>query len=185
MKNRGNALIISSILYHYNNCHINITFSLANQNEDKSAKIAEEIHATSSSRMDVPGSFVLKDLVNETIILDKNSFTSLGDINVQLLIQNCSGTLVCIKALLGSVRIENSRNCTVLLGPCCTSTYIEDSSACTVFTTCHQLRIHKCRDFQLYVMVNSHPIVEDCANMGFAPYCIKYDGFASDLEVFY
>ena len=86
-------------------------------------------------------------------------------------------------SLLGTVRIENTHHCTILLGPTCTSVYIEDSSHLTVFIACHQLRMHKTTDCQLYVRVNSHPIIEDCSNMGFAPYSYNYEGIEQDFVV--
>lgn len=52
-----------------------------------------------------------------------------------------------------------------------------------MFLACHQLRIHKSHNCQLYVRVNSHPIIEDCTGFGFAPYNIVYDSIDNDFKV--
>lgn len=86
-------------------------------------------------------------------------------------------------SLLGSVRIEHTDNCTILLGACCTSVYLDSVNNCTIQILSHQLRIHECKDCKLYVQVQSHPIIEDCVSMGFAPYSYKYDSLATDIQV--
>jgi hypothetical protein len=86
-------------------------------------------------------------------------------------------------SLLGSVRIEGNVNCDIHLGACCTSVYLESVHNCKIFIASHQLRIHTCSDCQLYVRVQSHPIVEDCRNMGFAPYSFQYATLEEDIVV--
>jgi len=54
---------------------------------------------------------------------------------------------------------------------------------CVIFTSSHQLRIHACVECDLYVRVNSHPIIEDCTDMRFSPYIIMYGGIESDFKV--
>ena len=83
----------------------------------------------------------------------------------------------------GSVRLENLKNCQVYLGPCCTSVYIEECSDVLIYLSCHQLRIHRSNNCQLFVRVNSHPIIEDCTGFLFAPYNISYPGIENDFQV--
>lgn len=85
--------------------------------------------------------------------------------------------------LLGSVRIEHTTDSTISLGACCTSVYLDSVKNCTIQILSHQLRIHECADCRLYVRVQSHPIIEDCSNMGFAPYTYTYSGVNEDLQV--
>jgi hypothetical protein len=83
----------------------------------------------------------------------------------------------------GSVRLEDLINCHVVLGPCQTSVYLENVVNSTLWICCHQLRIHNCNNSSLYVRANSHPIIEDCSNLGFAPYSLQYETIEADLEV--
>ncbi len=85
-------------------------------------------------------------------------------------------------SLLGSVRIENATDCSIYLGPCCTSVYLENAQRCTLYIACHQLRIHKSNGCSLYVKVNGHPIIEDCDAMGFAPYAYSFQGIDADMQ---
>lgn len=86
-------------------------------------------------------------------------------------------------SLLGSVRIEHTTGCDIKLGACCTSVYLDSVTDCTIQILSHQLRIHECKGCRLYVRVNSHPIIEDCSDMGFAPYTYNYPGAAADMHV--
>ena len=87
--------------------------------------------------------------------------------NFQLYIDQCEDCVISAQSVLGSVRLENNKNCIIILGPCSTSNYLENCVNCTVFLVCHQLRIHNCNSCQLHVLVNTHPIIEDCTNMTF------------------
>ncbi len=64
-----------------------------------------------------------------------------------------------------------------------TSVYLEGARDCTLSIACHQLRIHNCHNCRLYVKVNSHPIIEDCSDMQFAPYQLEYKDIQNDIEV--
>ncbi len=74
--------------------------------------------------------------------------------------------------VLGSIRLENLSDCLIYLSPCCTSCYLENCVNCVICIASHQLRIHKTINSHLYVKCNSHPIIEDCSQLGFAPYDI-------------
>lgn len=105
------------------------------------------------------------------------------DIGYQVYIKNCNNCTISVRTTIGSARLENLTGCRVYLGPCCTSTYVENCTDCTFFIRCHQLRIHHAYNSSFYVLVNSHPIIEDCSTLGFAPYHASYDTLARDLKV--
>jgi tubulin-specific chaperone C len=131
------------------------------------------------------GSYVVADKKDTVDMLSSELLKSCGrnGLNVQLLLRDCEGLQLSAPSLLGSVRLEGIRNSFVFLGPCCTSVYLENCTDCTVFIACHQLRIHTSHRCNLYVMVNSHPIIEDCSDMSFAPYSAMYDGIERDVEM--
>lgn len=105
------------------------------------------------------------------------------DIGYQVYVKNCTNCTISVRTTIGSARLENLKGCQVLLGPCCTSTYVENCEDCTFFIRCHQLRIHHARGCSFYVLVNSHPIIEDCSALGFGPYCATYPQLLRDVEV--
>ena len=138
-----------------------------------------------SNEVGVRGSYVVSGQTGTTLTLSAADLRAVSQdgVPVQLLMKDCSSVCLSAPALLGSVRLEDLYECTVFLGPCCTSVYLEDCRDCTVVLACHQLRIHKSHHCQLYVRVNSHPIIEDCTGMGFSQYCLVYDGIQNDIQV--
>lgn len=124
--------------------------------------------------------YTVKNLSSRQVVIltERELGRSHDGILPPLLLTNCSDIIVSARCLLGAVRLENCSRCQVFLGPCSTSVYLEDCSHCLVFLASHQLRIHKCVSCSLYVKVNSHPIIEDCSDMGFAPYLLSYQACA-------
>lgn len=143
-----------------------------------------------------PGAFVITQRVNETILLTAEALrantlattpvsadgASAAEVHAQLFIKDNKNCKITVPSLLGSVRIEYTSDCEIHLGACCTSVYLESVKNCTIYILTHQLRIHTCSDCKLYVRVNSHPIIEDCTNMGFAPYAYQYDTLEADIQ---
>ena len=142
-------------------------------------------NAESKTTDDVTGSYVISSQTGTTLLLSPTELhaVSRDGVPVQLLIKDCSSVTVSAPTMLGSVRLEDLYDCVIFLGPCCTSVYLEDCRDCTVVLACHQLRIHKTHNCSLYVRVNTHPIIEDCTEMGFAQYSAVYDGIIADIEV--
>jgi hypothetical protein len=128
-----------------------------------------------------PGSHVISDQVDNLIELSVSPTVEL-EIACQLLIRNNTNTTIHLPWFCGSVRLENNRDCRVFLGPCATSVYLEGQMNCTIFAACHQLRIHNSHGCRLYVRCASHPIIEDCSDMGFAPYALQYEQWEADMS---
>ena len=137
------------------------------------------------SENQIAGLHVLKSLNGDILLLTKETFNKKLEegFNPQLLVRDSSNLLMSVPTIVGSVRLENLSDCTILLGPCSTSVYLENCTNCVIYIFCHQLRIHKSNNCSLYVRVNSHPIIEDCTCMQFAPYNITYNGIEDDLKV--
>jgi len=137
------------------------------------------------------GRLIYEKLTNEHIIVSVETIEThlskltdgLQSPTVNLLLKDCSHCTIRTQCpSLGAVRLEGLSNCSVLLGPCSTSVYLEGCRHCTVFIACHQLRVHNCSDSDLYVKVQSHPIIEDCSGLGFAPYAFEYEGSEAHLQ---
>ena len=119
----------------------------------------------------------------EVIFLTSEVIGQVDGVIRSLIIRGCVDTTVVARCVLGSVRVENCTNCKIYLGPCRTSVYLDDLQACTMFISSHQLRIHKSRACTLCVRVNSHPIIEDCSGMIFAPYDVQYSELNSHFKL--
>eukprot|EP01031_Cornospumella_fuschlensis_P035090 gene35090-42499_t len=109
--------------------------------------------------------------------------TSSANPHIQLHIQRCSDCVICVPLLLGSVRIEHIARCTLLLGPCLTSVYIEGAvDDCVLAVACHQLRVHNTHDSALLLTCKSHPIIEDCVGLRCGPYTAQYPSLPQQLH---
>ena len=134
----------------------------------------------------VPGTVVIEGLINEKRSLFQADVTAQDSpLLPQILIRNCQKSVIAISSLLGCVRLQGLSDCELYLGPCSTALYLEDITRCSMYASAHQIRIHNCRDCNLYVRTKSSPIIEDCSNMGFALNRARYEGFEADLEVHY
>lgn len=173
-------------------------FSFSTKSKDKLpiASVTKDVPSlpiaahTPAASKDAEGGFTLRDktagstgIPPQVYLLTETELGKTSDgVLPPILVTHCSGITVSARCLLGAVRLENCTACQIVLGPCSTSVYLEDCSDCTVFLASHQLRIHKCTGCTLYVRVNSHPIIEDCSMMRFAPYPLEYDLHAAHVR---
>lgn len=91
----------------------------------------------------------------------------------------------CEVRLIGRVRtiyMHRLRNCKVYAGPVLGSILIEDVEDTLFVLASHQIRIHFAKRCDFYLRVRSRPIIEDCAAVRFAPYCLQYEGIDGDLK---
>jgi hypothetical protein len=132
----------------------------------------------------VAGSLIIEGAMNDCKVFSKLNLREISpEERSQILVRKCTGLKLISFSLIGSIRIEDLVDSYVVLGSCGTSVYLEGCKNVILFVTCHQLRIHKCTDCQIYVHCKSHPIIEDCMGMGFAPYHLTYDSQDSDVAV--
>lgn len=155
-----------------------------------SSSATPEVVEAKEERKDAPpppGSFVISGVSNETLLYTEQQVRGMlggvgdGDRAIGLYIQNTHHCSITLPMLLGSVRIEGVSHCSLYLGPVRSAVYVEQAAHCQLHLACHQLRIHNCSDDQLYVHVRSHPIIEDCSGMGFAPYSLRYRGLSEQM----
>lgn len=148
----------------------------------------ETVASTFTSEESTANTWIIQNKVDEFITITREQVYETKDydnVNImkQILIVNCKGTKISAQLLIGSIRIEHCEDCIIFLGPCCTSSYLEGLKNCTIVCASHQLRIHTCDSCKLFVRANSHPIIEDCKNMGFAPFDLTYNGIDEEFQV--
>ena len=78
--------------------------------------------------------------------------------------------------------IRSLRGCTVFAMPVRGSVYVTACEDCTLYLGSRQLRIHTSKSVDFYVHANSHPIIEHCAQLRFAPYPSLPPALAPGLE---
>lgn len=95
-------------------------------------------------------------------------------------LQNCT---VIIYGPPSALHMNKLTRCTVLCGPVSGAVFIEDCAKCNFVFPCHQLRVHSTTDSKFYLHVTSRAIVEDCSNVGFAPFNWEYENMQSDFKL--
>lgn len=93
-------------------------------------------------------------------------------------IENC---VIIIKGHPGSIQVSNMKNCLLISGPVARSIFAESCTNCTFAFTCQQLRLHSSTACDIYMLVTSRAIVEDCREIRFAPSTYTYPGQDEDM----
>ncbi|RLN99354.1 hypothetical protein DYB28_011998 [Aphanomyces astaci] len=84
--------------------------------------------------------------------------------------------------MTSAIRGTELSHCTIYTGPIQGSLWLENCSNCTFVVVCRQLRVHHTSASAFYLRIKSHPIVEDCDGLGFAPYGLAYEGLGAQLD---
>ncbi|XP_063222319.1 tubulin-specific chaperone C [Bacillus rossius redtenbacheri] len=95
-------------------------------------------------------------------------------------LQDCT---VKVTGTPSTLHMVSLKNCKVLSGPVATSIFVDGCVDCTFVVACQQLRVHSTSRCDLYVHVTSRTIIEDCHDLRFSPYNLKYDDLDKHFEV--
>eukprot|EP01113_Clastostelium_recurvatum_P008466 TRINITY_DN14001_c0_g1_i1.p1 TRINITY_DN14001_c0_g1~~TRINITY_DN14001_c0_g1_i1.p1 ORF type:complete len:261 (+),score=54.98 TRINITY_DN14001_c0_g1_i1:388-1170(+) len=82
---------------------------------------------------------------------------------------------VYLLAPLTALRVDHLKDCTLVTGPVQGSVFLDDCKDCFIHVASRQIRIHNSRNTQFYIYAKSHPIIEDCTDVHFAPYNVSYN----------
>ncbi|XP_058731509.1 tubulin-folding cofactor C [Vicia villosa] len=155
------------------------------KNKAKTSKKDQDSVVTESKpvRDSVQPSYVARDspgFRNKTgeVLVGEFKDSEIGEFTISDL-DSCEVRIIgCIRALF----IHRLKNCRVYVGPVTGSILIEEAEGCVFAIASHQIRIHGARRSDFYLRVRSRPIVEDCNDVRFAPYCLSYGGIEEDLR---
>ncbi|KAI8820987.1 tubulin binding cofactor C-domain-containing protein [Fimicolochytrium jonesii] len=80
----------------------------------------------------------------------------------------------CVVSILGTpiaaLHATHLQHCLVITGPISGSLFIQDCVGCVFVVACRQFRMHATTRTDIYLHINSHPIIEDCSGLRFATY---------------
>ena len=85
-------------------------------------------------------------------------------------LENLEGCDVRLLSPTTVLWIRGLRRCTVFAVPVKGSIYVTACEDCTIVVGSRQLRIHTSSRVDFYVHASSHPIIEHCTDLRFAPY---------------
>ena len=94
-------------------------------------------------------------------------------------LENCT---VKIYGCPSALHITGIKNCKIVSGPISRASFISDSASTHFSLACQQVRIHTTKDCIFNIHVTGKAIIEDCSNLGFAPYNWSYQNLSSDFQ---
>ncbi|KAF6796520.1 Tubulin-specific chaperone C [Colletotrichum sojae] len=74
-----------------------------------------------------------------------------------------------------NLALKNIQKSLIVAGNVAGPAHITGVSDSIVVVAARQVRIHECRNVDIYLYCSSHPIIEDCSNMRFAPLPTAFD----------
>lgn len=102
--------------------------------------------------------------------------------NQDLTLKEMENCVINITGHPGSLQMSKMKNCLVLCGPVARSIFADNCENCTFAFTCQQLRLHSSVSCDIYMLVTSRAIIEDCREIHVAPNTYAYDGYDEDLK---
>ncbi|XP_070502455.1 tubulin-specific chaperone C [Chironomus tepperi] len=93
--------------------------------------------------------------------------------------ENC---VIFINGHAGSLQMSKMKNCLVLCGAVSRSVFADNCENCTFAFACQQLRLHSSTFCNIYILVTSRAIIEDCKDINIAPNTYSYSEYESDLQ---
>lgn len=102
--------------------------------------------------------------------------------NQDLTLNDMENCVIIISGHPGSLQMLKMKNCLVLCGPVARSIFGDNCLNCTFAFTCQQLRLHSSISCDIYMLVTSRAIIEDCREIHVAPSTYTYDGYEEDLK---
>jgi tubulin-specific chaperone C len=68
-----------------------------------------------------------------------------------------------------SLTLNNIKHSLIIAGQVAGAAHITGVEESVIVVLARQVRMHECRDINIYLLCNSRPIIEDCSNVRFAP----------------
>ena len=90
----------------------------------------------------------------------------------QFQIKNSSDCCIYVYDWANTVTIDDCKNCKIFIGAVKTSVFMRDCNNCVLVASCGQLRLRDCVKVDMFLCVNSQPIIE--ASSGVVVGCLQY-----------
>ncbi|KAJ3005212.1 hypothetical protein HKX48_000806 [Thoreauomyces humboldtii] len=110
----------------------------------------------------------ISDVQHQRIILPASTTEESSRDHELAGLKNCVVSL--LDASVAAIHASNLENCLIFVGPVGGSVLIESCRSCVFVLTCRQFRMHNTTQTTILLQINSHPIIEDCSGIRFAPY---------------
>ena len=100
----------------------------------------------------------------------------------QFQVKNSSDCHVYLYDWANTVTIDDCKNCKIFLGSVKCSVFMRDCSNCVLVAACGQLRLRDCLKIDMFLCVNSQPIIESSSGVTVGCYQYYYNSLEEHLE---
>ena len=115
---------------------------------------------------------------NETIIVEPGQLKDGGDI----VLYNLTDCIVVIRDTMSALRVDKLNRCHVYGGPIAGSLLLHYCNDTKFWLASRQFRLHNSVNCVFYLHALSHPIIEDCTKLYFAPYLLDYPELEAQMQ---
>ncbi|EGF80070.1 hypothetical protein BATDEDRAFT_88871 [Batrachochytrium dendrobatidis JAM81] len=143
------------------------SFKSSKSKPSTNTKLTVSEHVVSDTASTLPLHGQVYSNINGKTCVAQTLPTSEQDLYVSNIVSSVLD-LRCISA--GAVHLKNITNSIVLFGPIRGSILVEQCIQSTVAVVCRQCRIHDSHRSIFHLHVASHPIIEDCDEIGFTSF---------------
>ena len=98
-------------------------------------------------------------------------------------LSNLENCVIKIHGCPSALHVSDLKGCRIFSGPVSRASFVSDCAGTHFSLACQQVRIHTSKDCIFNIHVTGKAIIEDCHNLGFAPYNWSYPNISNDFEV--
>lgn len=115
---------------------------------------------------------------DEVIVVEPDQLQKGGDV----VLYNLTNCVVILRSVMSALRVDKLTNCRVYGGPIAGSLLLHYCTNTKFWLASRQIRLHHSTECVFHLHALSHPIIEDCHRLFFAPYNLDYQGLAEQLS---
>lgn len=125
-----------------------------------------------------PNDFIIQNMKGEDVC------RSAGSVNgQQLVIQNCSNSMIFVLDCIDSINIDDCSNCKIILGPVKGSVFVRDCLDCVLVVPCGQFRLRDSHRLDVFLHCATQPIIESSTHIRFACIRLQYNQLKDHMKM--
>eukprot|EP00931_Biecheleriopsis_adriatica_P021213 TRINITY_DN1393_c0_g1_i1.p1 TRINITY_DN1393_c0_g1~~TRINITY_DN1393_c0_g1_i1.p1 ORF type:complete len:1310 (-),score=283.52 TRINITY_DN1393_c0_g1_i1:100-4008(-) len=108
----------------------------------------------------------------EVVVRKPGAFGGLENVDFRIEDSKDCTFLICDRT--EQFQVDDLENCTVVIGPCASSTFLRKCRNCTFWVVTKQFRVYDCKNCTFYLHCHTEPVIEESQDLRIAPFCARY-----------
>lgn len=121
---------------------------------------------------------IIADRVDETIVRRPGDVAG-WDMNLE----NCKGCTILVFDRIAALNADDCEDCTLVIGPCCSSVFLRNFKRCKIAVACQQFRTRQLQDCTVLIYSQTRPIIESSRSLRFGCYPLAYNGLLEQMAL--